>query len=88
MATALTPSVRDLVERGQRDAEAKSLDELAATITASFEQTDLTNLNLAALPGTLGAAEDNTSKLIALQDYVRGLLAIDFTGAQPAAGAQ
>ena len=38
---------------------------------------------LAALPGTLGAAEDNTSQLIALQAYVRAVLAIDFTGRQP-----
>lgn len=60
MAAALTPSVRDLVERGQRDTEAKSLDELAANITASFEQTDLTNLNLAALPGTIGPGDSAT----------------------------
>lgn len=60
LAAALVPSVRDIVERGRRDAEAKSLDELAATITASFEQDDLTNLNLAALPGTVGSADTPT----------------------------
>lgn len=60
LAAALAPSVRDVVERGWRDAEAKSLDELTATITASFEQTDLTNLNLAALPGTIGPGDTAT----------------------------
>lgn len=34
----------------------------------------------AALPGQLAAAEDNTTTLIALQDYVRSLLAIDWQG--------
>lgn len=60
LAAALAPSVRDIVERGRREAEAKSLDELTATITASFEQTDLTNLNIAALPGTIGASDTAT----------------------------
>lgn len=36
---------------------------------------------LAALPGKLAAAEDNTSQLIGLQDYVRSTLAIDYSGA-------
>lgn len=60
LAAALAPSVRDLVERGRRDAEAKSMDELVATITASFEQTDLSNLNLSALPGTIGTGDTAT----------------------------
>lgn len=60
LATALAPSVRDIIERGRRDAEAKSLDELTATITASFEQADLTNLNLAALPATIGPGDTAT----------------------------
>ncbi len=60
LAAALAPSVRDIVERGRRDAEAKSLDELAATITASFEQTDLSDLNIAALPGTIGSGDSVT----------------------------
>jgi prepilin-type N-terminal cleavage/methylation domain-containing protein len=60
LAAALAPSARDIVERGRRDAEAKSLDELTATITASFEQADLTNLNLAALPGTIGPGDTAT----------------------------
>ena len=60
LAAALTPSVRDIIERGRRDAEARTLDELAATVTASFETTDLTNLNIAALPGTLGTGDSPT----------------------------
>lgn len=60
LAAALAPSVSDIVERGRRDAEAKSLDELTANITASFEQVDLTNLNIAALPGTIGASDTST----------------------------
>ncbi|MFO1448236.1 MAG: type II secretion system protein [Opitutaceae bacterium] len=60
MAAALAPSVRDVVEKARRDAEAKSLEELANTITASFENSDLTNLNLAALPGTIGVGDTAT----------------------------
>ncbi len=60
LATALAPSVRDIIERGRRDAEARSLDELTANITASFEQADLTNLNIAALPGTIGVNDSAT----------------------------
>lgn len=60
LAAALAPSVRDIVERGRRDAESRTLDELTANITASFEQSDLTNLNLAALPGTIGPGDSAT----------------------------
>lgn len=60
MAAALSPAVKDVVEKARRDAEAKSLEELATTITASFESSDLTNLNLAALPGTIGAGDTAT----------------------------
>lgn len=35
---------------------------------------------LAALPGLLTEAERNTAKLIALQDYTRAMLAIDYSG--------
>jgi len=38
---------------------------------------------LAALPERLAAAEDNTSKLIELQDYVRSSLLLDFSGTSP-----
>jgi prepilin-type N-terminal cleavage/methylation domain-containing protein len=61
LAAAMVPSVRDIVEKGRREAELRSLDELAGTITASFENTDLTNLNLAALPGTVGSADSATA---------------------------
>ncbi len=60
LAAALAPSVRDVVERSRRDAEVRSLDELAGTITASFEQTDLTNLNVAAMSGTIAATDSPT----------------------------
>lgn len=61
MAAALTPSVQEVITKGRRDAEARSLDELAATVTASFQETDLTNLNLAALAGTIGAGDSPTT---------------------------
>jgi hypothetical protein len=52
--------VRDIIERSRREAEGRALEELAGTITASFENTDLTNLNVAALPGTIAAADSPT----------------------------
>ena len=60
LTAVLTPSVRDIIEKSRREAEARSLDELANTITASFESTDLTNLNIAALPGTIAATDAAT----------------------------
>jgi len=60
VAAALAPAVRDVVEKARREAEAKTLEELAATITASFESTDLSSLNLAALPGTIGPSDTAT----------------------------
>lgn len=60
VAAAVTPSLREVIERGRRDAEAKALDELATVISATFEATDLSNENVAALPGTLGAADTAT----------------------------
>lgn len=65
LAAALAPSVRDVIERTRREAEARSLDELVATITQSFESTDLTNLNLAALPGTIGGSDIPTAFSVA-----------------------
>jgi hypothetical protein len=38
---------------------------------------------LASLPGQLTAAEDNTTTLLELQDYVRSTLLIDVNGTQP-----
>lgn len=60
MTAALTPSVQEVISQGRRHAEARTLDELAAIVTASFQATDLTNLNLAALPGTIGAGDSPT----------------------------
>lgn len=61
LAAALTPSVQDVIIRSRREAEARTLDELASTIVASFQATDLTNLNLAAMPGTIGATDSPTT---------------------------
>ena len=60
LAAVLTPSVRDIIERSRREAEFRTLDDLAATITASFDNTDLTNLNVAALSGTIAATDSPT----------------------------
>jgi hypothetical protein len=60
LAAVLTPSVRDIIERSRRETEARALDDLAATVTASFENTDLTNLNLAALPGAIAPTDSPT----------------------------
>lgn len=60
LAAILAPSVRDIVERNQREAEGRTLDELSATIAASFDETDLSNLNLAALAGTIAATDTPT----------------------------
>ncbi len=60
VAAAVAPSLREVIERGRRDAEAKALDELAATIATTFEAIDLSNDNVAALPGTLGTSDTAT----------------------------
>jgi prepilin-type N-terminal cleavage/methylation domain-containing protein len=60
LAAALVPSVRDVIENGRIDAEKRTLDDLSNTVTASFDNTDLTNLNLAALPGTIGPGDTAT----------------------------
>ncbi|MBS0661673.1 MAG: hypothetical protein JSR48_00285 [Verrucomicrobia bacterium] len=60
MATAMVPSVREIVERARSEAETRNLDDLAATITSSFEATDLSGLNVAALPGTIGPGDTPT----------------------------
>jgi type II secretory pathway pseudopilin PulG len=101
MAAAVAPSLRDVIERGRRDAEAKSLDELATTIAATLDATDLTNENVAALAGTIGAgdtatrfstATDTTSATTAASDWfakvarARGLT--PQFGAAPTAGVQ
>ena len=60
LAAAVTPSLREVIERGRAEAEARTLDSLAATIGATFDATDLTNDNIAALPGTIGTGDTAT----------------------------
>ena len=60
LAASLTPSVRDIIEKARCESETRTLDELVANVTASFENTDLTNLNSAALPGTIGPGDTAT----------------------------
>jgi prepilin-type N-terminal cleavage/methylation domain-containing protein len=60
LAAVLLPSARDIIERTQRDAEMRSLAEIADTVTRSFDETDLSNLNVAALPGTVGGSDTVT----------------------------
>jgi len=61
LAAVLLPSARDLIERGQREAEMRSLAEIADTITRSFDETDLSGLNIAALPVSIGTSDTPTS---------------------------
>ena len=68
-AGAMATPIREMVERGRRDAEVRALEDLAGTITASFENTDLTNLNVAALPGTIGSGDTATVFSTALGKY-------------------
>ena len=65
LAAVLVPSVQDIITKARRDAEVRALDDLANTITGSFQSTDLTNLNLAALPGTIGAGDSPTTFSVA-----------------------
>ncbi len=60
LAAALAPSVSDTIEKSRLTAEARSLAELADTVTASFDNTDLTNLSIAALPGQIGSGDTAT----------------------------
>ena len=60
LAAAVTPSLREVIERGRAEAEARTLDGLAATIGGTFDATDLTNDNVAALPGTIGTGDTAT----------------------------
>ncbi|MSU66014.1 MAG: prepilin-type N-terminal cleavage/methylation domain-containing protein [Opitutus sp.] len=60
LAATLAPSMTEIVNRNRIDAEKRTLGDLADTTTASFENTDLTNLNLAALAGTIGPGDTPT----------------------------
>lgn len=60
LTSVLLPSARGLIAQTQRNAEARALQSLADMITASFESPDLTLLNIAALPGSIGTADSPT----------------------------
>lgn len=60
LTATLAPSITEIVNRNRVAAEKHALAGLTETITASFENTDLTNLNIAALPGTIGASDTPT----------------------------
>jgi type II secretory pathway pseudopilin PulG len=60
MAAVLAPSVVSVVEKSRLAAEDRSLDEIAETLRASFEHTDLSNVNIAALPGYIGSSDTAT----------------------------
>jgi type II secretory pathway pseudopilin PulG len=60
LTATLAPSITEIVNRNRVEAEKRTLGELADTITASFENTDLTNLNVAALAGTIGGSDTPT----------------------------
>jgi prepilin-type N-terminal cleavage/methylation domain-containing protein len=60
LAATLAPSVSGIVEKNRLATEVRTLAELSDTITASFENTDLTNLNIAALPGMIGSGDTPT----------------------------
>ena len=60
LAEELAPPLGEIVNRSRIDAEQRTLGDLADTVAASFENTDLTNLNVAAPPGTVGAGDTAT----------------------------
>lgn len=57
LAASLAPSVRGTIEKARTESERRLLGDIASTITASFEATDLSYLNVAALPGTIGPGD-------------------------------
>lgn len=57
LTTVLLPSARGLIGQTQRNAESRALQSLADLITASFQSPDLTLLNIAAIPGSIGPAD-------------------------------
>ena len=60
MSALLVPSVGSVIEKSRLMSEQRALSELTETITASFQNTDLNNLNVAALPGFIGASDTAT----------------------------
>lgn len=60
IASAIGPSASEMVIRTRIETERRSLGELTDAIVRSFENSDLTNLNIAALPGTIGPGDSPT----------------------------
>ena len=69
LAAAMVPSVADVLEKSRREAEAQTLTTLADAITESFQSVDLANINVAALPGTVGTGETPTQFSISTAGY-------------------
>lgn len=67
----------------QGDGAAASVPQALTARCQALGATDCDTL-LAALPDQLAAAEQNTSQLIELQDYVRSSLLLDFSGSEAA----
>jgi prepilin-type N-terminal cleavage/methylation domain-containing protein len=61
MAAALSPSVGDVIGGSRRDSEQRTLGEIARSIEQSFDATDLTAVNIAAMPGTIGGSDTATT---------------------------
>ncbi|MDB6093717.1 MAG: hypothetical protein JWM32_1279 [Verrucomicrobia bacterium] len=57
LASFAAPGIGDAFVRSRVEAERRTLEDLERTMVASFESTDLSALNLAALPGTIGPAD-------------------------------
>ena len=60
MTSVLLPSARGLIAQAQRNAESHALQTLADLIRASFQSPDLSLLNIAAMPGSIGPADSPT----------------------------
>ncbi|MFZ5749079.1 MAG: hypothetical protein ACOY45_15650 [Pseudomonadota bacterium] len=85
-AGALERVRRDLADIAARDTSDTGGARVPAALTARCRALGAADCDalLAALPDLLAAAEDNTGKLIALQDWVRAALAVDFAGEEAA----
>jgi prepilin-type N-terminal cleavage/methylation domain-containing protein len=74
LAATLTPSITEIVNRNRIEGEKRTLGDLADTVTTSFENTDLTNLNIAALSGTIGPTDSPTAFSVSTElPYIKTL---------------
>jgi type II secretory pathway pseudopilin PulG len=69
LTAALVPSLRESIERERQSQEKRTLEELAATITASFDETDLTLLNVATFAGSMGTGDTPTAFSDSVRDF-------------------